>query len=83
MTLAFEYHPEAEAEFLAGAEWYEDRQPGLGRRFLAEVRAAVDAALESPEAWPSWPGWDRDPVVRSKGVNDFPTASSTSSGMTA
>ena len=32
----------------------------------------MDAAVEDPEAWATWPGWDREPVVRSKGVSDFP-----------
>ena len=72
MTLAFEYHPEADAEFFAGVDWYEDRERGLGRRFLGAVRSAVDAAAEDPEAWATWPGWDREPMVRSKGVSNFP-----------
>jgi len=28
-----ELHPEADAEFAAQVEYYEDRQPGLDRRF--------------------------------------------------
>jgi hypothetical protein len=72
MSLAFEFHPEAEAEFDADVFWYEDREPGLGRRFRNQVGAAVDAAVDDPEAWAVWPGWDHEPVVRSKGVNDFP-----------
>lgn len=72
MTLAFEYHPEADAEFFAGVDWYEDHEPGLGRRFLGAVRSAVDAAVEDPDAWAMWPGWDREPTVRSKGVTGFP-----------
>ena len=36
------------------------------------MRAAIDAAVDSPESWPVWPGWDRQPLVRSKGVSDFP-----------
>lgn len=72
MTLAFEFHPEADAEFFAGADWYEDRERGLGRRFLGAVRAAIGAAADDPEAWPSWPGWDRAPIVRSKSVSDLP-----------
>lgn len=72
MTLAFQYHPEAEAEFFAAVNWHEDREPGLGRRFFNAVRSAVDAAADDPAAWAQWPGWDREPVVRSKSVNDFP-----------
>lgn len=72
MSLAFDFHPEAEAEFDADVFWYEDREPGLGRRFRNQVGAAVAAAVEDPEAWALWPGWDQEPVIRSKGVSDFP-----------
>jgi hypothetical protein len=51
MTLAFEFHEEADAEFFSDVDWYEGREPGLGRRFLEAVRSTVDAAVEDPEAW--------------------------------
>ncbi|MGQ0467729.1 MAG: type II toxin-antitoxin system RelE/ParE family toxin [Sporichthyaceae bacterium] len=66
------WHPEAQAEFDAGIDWYEDRAFGLGDRFELDVLIAVDASVEDPGAWAKWPGWDREPVVRSKGVHDFP-----------
>ena len=44
MTLAVQFHPEADAEFIAGADWYDERERGLGRRFLRAVCASVDAA---------------------------------------
>lgn len=72
MTLAFDFHPEAQAEFAADVDWYDDREFGLGARFAHAVRVAIDAAVEDPEAWATWPDWDREPVVRSKGVQDFP-----------
>lgn len=72
MRLPFTFHPEADAEFDADVFWYEDREPGLGRRFRVQVGAAVDAALDDPEAWAVWPGWVAQPVVRSKGVEGFP-----------
>ncbi|QLQ09314.1 MAG: hypothetical protein HZY75_01595 [Nocardioidaceae bacterium] len=50
MSLAFEFHPEAAAEFDADVFWYEDREPGLGRRFRLQIVAAVDAAAEDPES---------------------------------
>jgi len=37
MTYAF--HPEARLEYLAAAEYYEQRQPGLGASFSLEVVA--------------------------------------------
>lgn len=72
MTRDFEFHPEARAELFADVDWYDERENGLGERFEVAVRAAVDAALDSPESWAVWPGWDREPLVRSKGVTDFP-----------
>ena len=45
---------------------------GVGERFEVAVRAALDAAVDSPESWAVWPGWEGQPVVRSKGVSDFP-----------
>ncbi|WP_332642103.1 type II toxin-antitoxin system RelE/ParE family toxin [Aeromicrobium sp.] len=72
MTLGFDFHPEAQAEFAADVDWYDDREVGVGGRFAESVRAAVDAAVDDPNVWEKWPGWDSESVVRSKGVADFP-----------
>lgn len=72
MTLAIGWHPEAEAEFDAAIDWYDERELGLGDRFEVHVLGAVDDSAGTPEAWPVWPGLDIQPVVRSKGVTDFP-----------
>jgi hypothetical protein len=45
MTLGFVFHPEAQGEFAADVDWYDDREVGLGRRFAEAVGAAVDAAV--------------------------------------
>ncbi len=45
------FHPEADAEMAASARWYDQRSPGLGKRFLSEVRAATARIAASPEAW--------------------------------
>ena len=71
MTLGFDFHPEARAEFVADVDWYDEREVAVGERFEVAVRAAIDAAVDSPESWAVWPGWEREPVVRSKGVSDF------------
>lgn len=65
MTLGFEFHPEAQAEFAADVDWYDHREFGVGGRFADAVRVAIDAARESPESWATWPDWDREPEVRS------------------
>lgn len=72
MTLAFDFHPEAQAELFADVDWFDEREFGLGERFGFAVRAAIDLAVDSPESWAVWPGWEREPLVRSKGVSDFP-----------
>lgn len=72
MTLAFGFHPEAQAEFAAEVDWYDARDAGAGGRFAEAVRAAIEAVVDDPEAWATWPGWGREPVVRSKGVSGFP-----------
>lgn len=72
MTRTIEWHPEAEAELDADIDWYDEREFGLGDRFARQVLDAVEESADTPEAWPVWPGWDRQPVVRSKGVTEFP-----------
>jgi toxin ParE1/3/4 len=72
MTFGFDFHPEARAELFADVDWYDEREAGAGERFEAAVRAAIDAAVESPESCAVWPGWESEPVVRTKGVRDFP-----------
>ena len=72
MTLSFGFHPEARAEFVADVDWYDGREPGLGERFESAVRGAIDEVVGAPEAWPLWPGWSREPLVRSRGVSGFP-----------
>jgi toxin ParE1/3/4 len=72
MTLGFDFHPEARAEFVADIDWYDEREADVGSRFEVAVREAVEAAVDSPESWAMWPDWDREPVVRSKAVTGFP-----------
>ena len=42
------YHPEAEAELVDAAEYYEERLPGLGAEFLEAVDAGADVVLSDP-----------------------------------
>jgi len=48
----YSFHPEAEEEFLAAIEYYEEREEGLGFEFASEVRAAIVRASEHPRTWP-------------------------------
>ncbi|MBP5997260.1 MAG: hypothetical protein KA535_04850 [Azonexus sp.] len=45
------FPPEAEAELNAAIDWYEERQPGLGLDLAVEVRAAIERAMQLPDAW--------------------------------
>jgi plasmid stabilization system protein ParE len=44
-----EFHPEAEAELLAAARYYEDQAENLGFDFLAAVEATCERVLQFPE----------------------------------
>ena len=47
-------HPEAEAEFEAAIEFYNDREEGLGDDLYDEVFATIDRIIEYPSSWPSY-----------------------------
>ena len=51
-----ELHPEAQAEFRAAAIWYDERQLGLGDRFVAEVTSTLGRVSESPQSCAAWTG---------------------------
>jgi plasmid stabilization system protein ParE len=42
------FHPEAENELIESAVWYEARQPGLGKRFLAAVESSLIKIQNNP-----------------------------------
>jgi len=52
MTLKVVFRPAARAEFDGATLWYEDRQPGLGAQFMAEIDRAVDLASKYPDRYP-------------------------------
>lgn len=72
MTLSITWHPDAESEFGADIEWYDGRAAGLGEQFEAGVLDAVAECADSPLTWAVSPGWERESLVRSKGVGGFP-----------
>lgn len=41
--------PEAEEDLLSARDWYEEKQTGLGDRFLIEVSKALDLVTAMPE----------------------------------
>ena len=49
--MTFFFHPEAEQEFVAAVEWYEERSEGLGLDFATEIRQAISRAESMPLTW--------------------------------
>jgi len=43
--MSIHFHPDAEAEFSAAIQYYENVEPGLGKDFAVEVYLAVQRAL--------------------------------------
>lgn len=58
------YHPEAEAEIVRAARYYEERVEGLGARFLCEFAATATRILEAPKRWRLLEGDIRRCLVR-------------------
>jgi toxin ParE1/3/4 len=50
--MRLEFHPEAERELIEAAIYYEQKIPGLGVRFEAEIRNATNLLLEHPKVGP-------------------------------
>jgi len=65
-------HPEAAAELDSAVAWYEAREPGLGVSLIDSVATARQNIEAYLDAWPPFPGWDREPIVRSKRLDVFP-----------
>ena len=53
--MRLELHPEAQTELRSAALWYEERRPGLGDEFIADVSATLDRIGSAPESYPAWP----------------------------
>ena len=68
-----ELHPDAQTELRADAVWYDERRPGLGDDFIAEVSSVLDRIGKGPESFPVWPGTSAAPVhIRRAVVDRFP-----------
>lgn len=66
-------HPEARAELRSAALWYDERRPGLGDEFTAEVSAALDRIGDAPESYPPWPRTRAaGPLIRKATIQRFP-----------
>jgi hypothetical protein len=68
-----ELHPEARAELRRAALWYDDRRPGLGGEFIAEVSAALERINEAADSYPTWLGIRAAaPLIRKATLQRFP-----------
>jgi len=68
-----ELHPEARAELRSAALWYDERRPGLGDEFIAEVAASLNRIGDAPESYPGWPGTPATaPLIRKATLQRFP-----------
>lgn len=50
------YLPEAEADYLATAAWYEEHSPGTGDDFVDAIERGERMIADLPRGWPQWPG---------------------------
>ena len=72
MTPTQREHPEAVAEFDAAVGWYEEREPGIGLRFVDCTEQARKDISQWPSAAPSFMIAEDGTVIRSKSVRGYP-----------
>ena len=65
--MKWEFHPEAESEFIESAAYYEGEVPGLGRRFGRTVSKTLELLSKNPGI-----GSLVDSELRSFAVGSFP-----------
>ncbi len=60
----YEFHPEADLEFVEAAARYEAEVPGLGLQFAAEVERVIELIVERPDLGAAVHGEIRHFVLR-------------------
>ena len=60
----FSFHPEAEEEFNAAIDYYEEIERGFGYDFALEVYSTIQLSIEFPKAWSVLEGEVRRALVR-------------------
>lgn len=73
MSGAPRWVPEAIEDLQSGHDWYDEREPGLGRRLAAEVFAVLDQAVRHPSLPKKYehPGLPDEPEVRKVQLQRF------------
>lgn len=70
-----ELHPDALVELRAAALWYDERQPGLGDRFIERLAELFDRLAMGPAVYSVWPGTAGSPApIRRAVAEQFPYA---------
>ena len=67
--MKYEFHPEAEKEFIASIDYYETRRPGLGYEFAQIIYSTIKDISDAPKTWPLFYS-----DIRRRLVNRFPFA---------
>ena len=66
--MSYFFHEAARAEHLEHVAYYEDRQPGLGARYLAAFEAAMQRVCDAPQRYRV----EHPPAIRRFRVPGFP-----------
>src|ERR1044072_8452033 len=74
MSLRLRIEVEARQDFDEAADWYEDKQAGLGLDFINEMNSVIELVLERPELGPHVPYLDTALDLRSRLAPRFPYA---------
>jgi len=67
--MTYDFHPEAEEEFLSAINYYEESHIGLGHDFAREIYLAIQSIIEHPKTWPVF-----DMDIRRRLIGRFPYA---------
>ena len=67
MSFSFRLRRAAQLDLEDAFFWYEDKQTGLGNRFLSTVREAIDRICDRPEMYV-----EVEPEIRRAPVRRFP-----------
>ena len=53
MTYSLRFHPQVHKNYDEAYSWYEEKENGLGERFLKAVRTKIEHIIVNPEAFSS------------------------------
>ena len=74
MSLRLRIEPDARQDFDKAADWYEEKQAGLGLDFIDEMNAVIERVLERPELGAHVPYLDAALDLRWRLAPRFPYA---------